>query len=1323
MLKQLSGILAIIIFTLSANAQRPAYLEMMKDYSINFYTVVDSAEAYFQNHDQGKGSGYKPYLRWKYENEPLYYPSGNRMVDHYLPFKKYDILKIEQANTSASLFLNGGWNNLGPDTVGIITGHYSVGLGRLEFVEVNPNNSQQIYLGSRSGGLWRTNNNGATWEHHTDFLPASGVNTMAASPSHFDSVLINVRNATNGTSFGIYRSTDGGTTFTPTNFNPSVLGYGGLGSNFQIYRIEYHPRVHGLVFIGTNKGIFRSTNDLQTWTQLYPTGDITDIEFHPTNDNIVYFYDGYYWGSNKNRIFKSTNQGVSYTAMPNLTGNNDAHLVISVSPICPDCIFLGSNNGLWKSTDQGSTYAFKCDPPGGAGAAMVNDLDTNIYIAGYVDLNRSTNGGYTFTQCTWWSLGSAQHGGGGNANAFQNSDVYVHADCNYMDCVNGVFYACTDGYLAKSTDNGLTWQKLSNNNGMRENYCLGTSQSNHYVTICGSQDNGTSIRKQNGWLEAFGADGMEGIIHPLNENWIIGSYQYGGRIRTYNGGNSVAYCTPPGQDGGWVAPLAFDPNNHMTVYSFGDYIYKSTDFGTTWDSIGSPNFAGTISHAVIAQNNSNLIVAARNEFIELSTNGGVSFVSIKNNLPNLGITDVAFNPLRDSTIVVTYGDYQNNNNKIFISHNLGSSWQNITYNLNNMPLTSVVIDHTDSSFIYVGARIGLYKKSMNGNSWQLYNPELPNTTVNDLEINWGSNTLKAATWGRGLWEYSIANRNSFPAFLQTSITNTPTYSTPKVTMPQHVTSLIDYTGTLTSVFVRWAINTPNFTPANSIPMNLISAGTWKTTTPLPDYPAGTKMYFKVYAVGNAGDTTETYKFMYEVKPFEYCAASGTSVDYNLAINRFRCANVDNNNSGNTNYQYFTNYPVMLYTDTTYTSIGNFNTGWSDNDFHVWIDYDKDAEFTTTELVVNDLNTGSIGQANFTVPNSNVVIDDTLRMRVRLGYWGNSENPCGTELGEVEDYPVVIRQIPVIDMQVNSIYCLGDPIIIFYTGTAADSIHWSITNGTNTYTAEGNSVSSNNWNAGNYSVTLTAFKYGIAVSENFVSAFQIYAHPIINAGQDLLVCEGQPVTLYGLGNATFSWNNGVENGIPFIPSSNSTYILTGVNAYNCINTDTMQLTLYNVSASITPVNNNSLQAAPAGMQYQWINCDNGTIINGETNATFTPSVNGNFAVIINDANNCYDTSNCYTFNMLGIEEIVSQELQIYPNPSNQWVTVNWSFMMEKGSISLFDMQGRKVLSTPVQQTNELKISISHLATGMYRIICKNEITGEEYSGKIIRQNDR
>jgi hypothetical protein len=52
-----------------------------------------------------------------------------------------------------------------------------------------------------------------------------------------------------------------------------------------------------------------------------------------------------------------------------------------------------------------------------------------------------------------------------------------------------------------------------------------------------------------------------------------------------------------------------------------------------------------------------------------------------------------------------------------------------------------------------------------------------------------------------------------------------------------------------------------------------------------------------------------------------------------------------------------------------------------------------------------------------------------------------------------------------------------------------------------------------------------------------------------------------------------------------------------------------------------------------------------------------------------------------------------------------------------------MQGRKVLSTPVQQTNELKISISHLATGMYRIICKNEINGEEYSGKIIRQNDR
>jgi hypothetical protein len=106
------------------------------------------------------------------------------------------------------------------------------------------------------------------------------------------------------------------------------------------------------------------------------------------------------------------------------------------------------------------------------------------------------------------------------------------------------------------------------------------------------------------------------------------------------------------------------------------------------------------------------MVAVRNENIEMSTDGGVNWISIKGNLPNYSITDVVFDPNDDNTIIVTYARYQLDNSKVFITQDQGASWQNITYNLGDMPVRSAIIDHTDASTIYLGTEIGVYKKAM-----------------------------------------------------------------------------------------------------------------------------------------------------------------------------------------------------------------------------------------------------------------------------------------------------------------------------------------------------------------------------------------------------------------------------------------------------------------------------------------------------------------------------------------------------------------------------------------------------------------------------------
>lgn len=1114
------------LFAQEKASKVPTYQKMMYDSSINFYTVCDSAEAYFKTIDKDKkGSGYKPFLRWKYINESKYYPSGNRLVDESMPYNEYLRIKRETLTSShqRSTQSTQGWQSLGPDNITTVTGHYSTGLGRVEFVEVNKNNDQEIYLGSRSGGLWRTSDGGVTWSHNTDFLPASGVNAVAANPTNFNSVLINVQNARNNYSHGVYKSNDGGATFTPTNFLPANVGFGGLGSNFRVYTIQYHPTIPNLVFVGTSQGLYRSTDNLQTWTQQIAGGDVMDIDFHPTNPNIIYIYDDFY-AANQNKILKSTDLGLTYVGMATLSGNGGVRLKISVSATCPDCVFVSSDNGIWKSTDVGATYTIIQNPaPAGVSlwGAMPNDIDTTQFVAGYVDLFRSTDSGATFNKCTWWYLGDANNGTGSNQQNYTTSPNYVHADTNYLDCVNGVFYSCSDGFLSKSTDNGVTWQKLSLSVGIRENYCVGTSQSDKYVSICGSQDNGTSIVNQGGWIEAYGADGMEAIVMPLNPKFMIGSTQNGGRGRYTDGtGEGRTGITPPGQVAYWVAPLVFDPNNHMAVYSFGTKVHKSTDYGTTWVDLGTPaTLGGTIETAAIAENNSNIMVVTKGSAIEISTDGGSTFSNIKNGLPNASISDVQFDPNNDARIIITYDSYQNNGQKIYITNNSGLTWQNITYNLGNMPILSVVIDHTASSTIYVGAEIGVYKKTMSATTWTLYNTNLPNVTLRDLEINYGSNTIKAASWGRGLWEEKLADRENFPSIVKTEITNPPSFDLPKATSSQFVTSQIEYSGTLTDVHVAWAVNTPSFNATNVIPMTLQSGTIWVSNSALPDFPAGTKVFFKVVATGSNSDTSETYKFMYELKPYEFCLASGENTNGALWINNFSCSNVTNVTNAFNAYSYYSANTMVLYKNRTYTATGNFSQTWGDNDFVVWIDYNNNLSFEETERVVLDMNTGGTGIGSFVIPAN--AYEGLVRMRVRLGYWGDYSSACGTTLGEVEDYLVKIDTLNV-SFTGNTSFCVGSPVQFTYTGsTDVTNVNWDLYNGLNTYNFVGTSVNTTALPVGDYRVMINVTKNGAVHSEAFSNYFIVHPVPttinITNSNQT--ICPNTIQTLIATGGVT------------------------------------------------------------------------------------------------------------------------------------------------------------------------------------------------------------
>lgn len=982
--------LFLALFAVTAEAQQPPHKDMMDDYSVNFYEVVDSAEQYFSENGTGKGSGFKGYNRWKNENESKFAPSGDRSeVDLFLIDKAYSTLYQESRLSQKTSFAN-GWVELGPWDANNVTSHYSPGIGRVETFWVNPDNDNQIFLGSRSGGFWRTDDGGKNWENTTDYLVASGVPALAVNPNDFKEILISVQHGGASYTHGIYRSTDGGTTWQESNFNPDNLNWGGLGDNERIYKIAYHPTVANKIFICSTKGLYVSEDNLKTWQQAF-SGNTTDVAFHPSDDQIIYAYRN--TGTDRNYLKRSSNGGSSFSNSGQFLDNSNARIFLSTSKSQPGHIYAASKNNIYKSSNTGVFFTKLTNPDEDCQGFAVSDLDVNNMIYGYVDLQASTDNGSTFQKVTQWAV---------------QDNAYVHADLRTAQCINGVFYVGTDGYLAKSSDNGNTWTTLNDGTAIREFYAVGLSQGNYDVNMAGSQDNGTSILNETGWVEWNGGDGMEALVHPLNANWMIGSWQFGTRNYTRNGGLTRTSASNPeggSNNANWEAPMLFNPLNSMQVWHFSENWFKGDAFGTVWMKQSEPGI-GQIKEAAVSDLDSNVAIVSRNASILLTEDGGSNWKSISSGLPGYTVTDIAFDPKDDNTILVTYNRYQGDNKKIYISNDRGTTWRNITYNLGEMPLRTVVVDHSDSSYIYVGGEIGVYYKSMDGTEWILYDNELPNVTVKDLEIHYGSNTLRAASWGRGLWEYTLVGRNDFPSITHTSISNTPTISSPKATVPQYITSTIEYEGNLSEVKVLWSSNETLLD--KEIKMQNAGGNVWESISPISETTLGAMIYFKVVATGNSDEVSETSVFNYKVNEAKYCSGAGspgTGSDYisSVALNDYT------NTSGQEYYGDFTNDIIELNTNNQYTLEVELRTHFDTDSVTAWIDYNGDLEFTEEEqLIMSKLNFRSTSSVDFVVPDG-AVTDRMVRMRVRSQYYSNFMTPCDVTAGEVEDYSIKIEE--------------------------------------------------------------------------------------------------------------------------------------------------------------------------------------------------------------------------------------------------------------------------------------------------------------------------
>ena len=1306
-------LLLSLLISFSTFSQKSSYKKMMKDNKINFYDVVKEAEKYFSTHDKNKkGSGYKPFMRWVHNNEYKYYPSGDRSKEDPLLLKHAYQTYI---NSTALYRRNanpvGSWNELGPREIDSITGHYSIGLGRV--IDVMSVTQDTLFLSSEAGGLWKTTDGGQTWNPKSDNLIASGADAIAFSPFNHSKMYMDVQNPGNYYSYGIYRSNDGGETWSESNFNPVNVGFGGLGDDFKIFTIKCHPTINNLIFIGTNRGLYISQDDLQTWTRIHTIFDganyaeIQSIAFHPTDPNTIYIMDNERWSADKSKIYITHDLGQNWATSSQFVDNNgdpnDRNAYLETSIQCPDCVYLASNKGLWKSTNQGADFTFISKPNQGMveGFAVNKDNPDNM-IYGYLDVMNTTDGGANWNQVTYWSLGNSNGTGSTYGEKLASATNYVHADLHPAKYQNGHFYIGTDGFMCKSADGGQNWEIISYGTGIRENYRLGVCQSDMDAVIVGSQDNGNSLHTNHGWVEITGGDGMEGIMLPANNKAFIGSYQHGSRFRSFDEDVSRDVVTPPcGDNAFWTAPLAYDPNDQFTIYDFRGGVWKSTDFGSNWTQLNSDLFGtgywDNIRLAEIAQNNSQIMLIANRDDLKKSIDGGNTFTDISG-LPNLYITDVAFAPHDDNIMFTTYGNYNHPADKIYMSIDGGASWQNITYNLNGIPVHSIVVDNTPEHNMYAGTELGVFYKGFSDTTWQPLHTNLPKVKVSEMEIHQGSNTLFVSSWGRGLWQTKLVGRDSYPEIQKVSINNAPTLTMPKQGMDEYVTATINYTGNLSQVQVKYSVNNTNLD--QTISMSNISGNIWKSDNPLPTTSVDDKVFYTVEATGDHNDTTTNYMLMYTVHPFEYCTASGDNPSElrftNISIVDDNNQTVLDNSTAYADYTFFDSSVISLEAGKTYTINISSYRDWHENDYSGWIDYNNDAEFSIDERIIYNIDADGNTSAQFTIP-TDKTLNTNVRMRLRLSNWGTTPSPCGEGVfGEVEDYVVKIVDStpPVFDINPLPDLTAQCEITTLTPPTATDAVAGQVT-GTTTIalpiSTQGTTVVTWTYDDGNgNSVTQT---------QNVIIDDTTNPVPDATSLSDITAeCEVTSLTApTATDNCAGSITATHDATLPI--STQGTTVVTWT--YDDGNGNSVTQTQ---NVVINPIDNTVNQSgftltanATGAYTYQWGDCSNGfTAIAGETNQSFTPSLDGDYAVQISNGT-CSVTSNCINITGLSLEQLAKMGIKIYPNPSTGLFTIEME--NKNASMQIFDITG-KLIWKHQTQNNKTRVDIQKFAKGIY-----------------------
>ena len=685
--------------------------------------------------------------------------------------------------------------------------------GRVSFVEGVVSNPNTIFIGSATGGVWKSVDGGLTFNPIFDDQDVASIGALAINQQNPDIVWVgsgegNPRNSTS-IGGGVYKSIDGGDNWTKV----------GLPNSERINWIELDPTNPDVAYVAalgtlwgpnTERGVYKTIDGGTTWDRILyvdETTGATDIKMDPTNPDklfaamweftrLPYHFTSGGPGSSLYRSLDGGESWIEITTEDGLPSGEWGRANFDIAPSNPDIVYLlletENNNVAARSDDGGKTWQVTNETINNTARPFyyteiqVDPENENRVYNIQSTVHESIDGGKTFTQVPGINCCGAP-----NAIHIDVHSMWINPlDHNHMIIGD-------DGGLGISRDHGATWRYVDNL-PLAQFYHINVDNDLPYNIYGGLQDNGSwrgpSEVWENGgirnfhWQEVFFGDGFDTLPDPEDSMQGYAMAQGGALVRWNMRTGETRFIPPASPDPeielrfNWSAGIAQDPFDPATVYYGSQFLHKSTDRGLSWEVISGDlttnnpewqtyNESGGFTPDVTAAEFYTTIVAIAPSPVQegviwvgtddgrlhVTQDGGATWESLDGRArgvpDNTWIPHIEPSPHDASVAYVVFDNHRRSdmNTYVYRADNFGRRFTNIGSNDLDGYALSVQQDHIDANLLFLGTEFGLFVSINGGNDWMKWTAGVPTVSVMDMAIQERENDLVLGTHGRAIY--------------------------------------------------------------------------------------------------------------------------------------------------------------------------------------------------------------------------------------------------------------------------------------------------------------------------------------------------------------------------------------------------------------------------------------------------------------------------------------------------------------------------------------------------------------------------------------------